>query len=63
MKDFGDKEYPGMVCVETTNADKDVVTVPPSGEHRLSAAISVEKSKGLLRSKLAKEELPGCMKG
>ena len=42
MEDFGDQEYPGMICVETTNAADDVVTVPSLGEHRLQTVISVE---------------------
>lgn len=43
MKDFGDQEYPGMVCVETANARDDRITVNPGGEHAVSAIISVEK--------------------
>jgi hypothetical protein len=31
-----------MVCVETANADTDVATVAPGGEHRLSAVIGLE---------------------
>lgn len=42
MGDFGDEEYPEMVCVETANAGDDLVTVPSGGEHRLTAIISVE---------------------
>ena len=42
MPDFGDDEYPGMICVETTNAPGDARTVPPGGEHRLQATIGVE---------------------
>lgn len=44
MADFGDAEYPGMVCVESANAGDDVVSVPPSGEHVLRASIAVEAS-------------------
>lgn len=40
--DFGDKEYETMVCVETTNAAEDAVTIPPAGNHRLSSTIAVE---------------------
>lgn len=40
MGDFGDEEYHRMVCVETTNAADDVITVPPGGTHRLAAIIS-----------------------
>jgi glucose-6-phosphate 1-epimerase len=42
MPDFGDDEYPGMICLETTNAPGDERTVPPGSEHRLEAVISVE---------------------
>jgi glucose-6-phosphate 1-epimerase len=43
MPDFGDDEYPRMVCVETANTRYDPATVPPGGEHRLSAVIAVER--------------------
>jgi len=42
MGDFGDQGYLNMVCVESTNADVDVVQVPAGGEHRLWARYSVE---------------------
>jgi glucose-6-phosphate 1-epimerase len=42
MPDFGDDEYPGMICVETTNAPGDERTVPPGSEHCLQATLSVE---------------------
>jgi D-hexose-6-phosphate mutarotase len=41
MADFGDEEYQRMVCVETTNAADDVITVLPAVEHRLRAVISL----------------------
>lgn len=34
--------YRGMVCVETTNAGGDVVTLEPGDSHRLSTILSVE---------------------
>jgi D-hexose-6-phosphate mutarotase len=43
LQDFGDEEYLDMVCVETANSRHDPVTLPPGGEHRLSAVISVER--------------------
>jgi D-hexose-6-phosphate mutarotase len=43
MADFGDKEYQGMVCVETTNAADDVVAVLPGAEHRLRAVINLSQ--------------------
>lgn len=42
MPDFGDNEYPGMVCVETTNARGDEATIPAGGSHCLKAIIRVE---------------------
>ncbi|HQT26572.1 MAG TPA: D-hexose-6-phosphate mutarotase, partial [Burkholderiales bacterium] len=41
LGDMGKEGYLGMLCVETCNADEDVVTVPPSGEHRLKAVYSL----------------------
>jgi len=43
LDDYGDDEYLGMVCVESTNAKQDPVTVPGGGEHCLGAVISVEQ--------------------
>lgn len=42
LADFGPEEYHTMVCVETANAEADVVTIAPGGEHRLAAVIDVE---------------------
>ena len=42
MPDFGDEEYTGMVCVETTNAATDTVTIEPGASHILQTIISVE---------------------
>jgi glucose-6-phosphate 1-epimerase len=42
IADFDDQEYLSMVCLETANADRDVATVAPGGEHRLSALIGLE---------------------
>jgi len=39
---YAEGEYLGMLCVETVNADKNVVTVPPAREHRMQTVISVE---------------------
>ena len=41
MGDFGDDEYPNMVCVEAANAMDDVVKVAPGGSHILSQVIQV----------------------
>ena len=41
MGDFGDDEYLGMVCVETTNAAMDAVTIAPGASHRLESRYSI----------------------
>jgi D-hexose-6-phosphate mutarotase len=35
-------DYLGMVCVETTNAGPDQITLPAGEQHTLSASISVQ---------------------
>ena len=42
MGDFGADGYLNMVCVESSNAADDVVTIPAGGEHRLWVRYSVE---------------------
>ena len=42
MPDFGDNEWPGMVCIETANAADNAVTLEPGAEHRMSAGIHAE---------------------
>ncbi len=42
MGDFGPDGYLNMVCVESSNAADDVVTIPAGGEHRLWVRYSVE---------------------
>ena len=42
MPDFGDSEWPGMLCVETTNAAEDAREIEPGGQHALTAILSVE---------------------
>jgi len=44
MPDFGDDEWPGMICLETANAADNAVTVPPHASHTMTATISVEAS-------------------
>ena len=39
MKDFGDDEYNHMVCVETVNAETDVISLAPGDTHTLEAII------------------------
>lgn len=41
MTDFGDDEYLRMVCVETTNAAKDAVTIAPGAAHRLASRYAI----------------------
>jgi D-hexose-6-phosphate mutarotase len=42
MPDFGDDEWPEMLCVETVNAGPDTLTVPPQGSHTTTAVLSAE---------------------
>ena len=41
MPDFGDEEWPGMICIETANAADNAVTLPPHASHTMRATISV----------------------
>lgn len=41
MADFGDDEWPEMLCIETANALDDVVTIPPGETHVMETCISV----------------------
>ena len=40
MADFGDQEWPGMICVETCNVGADAVEVAPGGTHFMRAQIA-----------------------
>jgi D-hexose-6-phosphate mutarotase len=42
MADFGDDEWPAMLCVETCNVRAHAVTLPPGQSHTLAAVIRVE---------------------
>jgi D-hexose-6-phosphate mutarotase len=42
LPDFGDDEWPEMVCVETTNALDDAVTLAPGATHVTEATIAIE---------------------
>ncbi|QSH40486.1 D-hexose-6-phosphate mutarotase [Lentisphaerota bacterium ZTH] len=42
MPDFGDREYHGMVCVETTNAEADSISLNPEEIHTVTTIISLE---------------------
>jgi glucose-6-phosphate 1-epimerase len=39
MPDFGDHEWPEMLCVETANAIDNAITLPPGASHTLTATI------------------------
>jgi glucose-6-phosphate 1-epimerase len=45
MADFGDDEWPGMICIETANAADNAVTVPPHASHSMTATVSVEAAR------------------
>jgi glucose-6-phosphate 1-epimerase len=44
MPDFGDDEWPQMICIETANAKEDQVKLPPHAQHTMRAVISVEEA-------------------
>jgi glucose-6-phosphate 1-epimerase len=41
MPDFGDDEWPGMICVETANAMDDAITLAPGATHVMTATVEV----------------------
>lgn len=43
MADFGDDEWPGMVCIETANVGENAVTIKPKTSHSMKAVVRVEK--------------------
>jgi glucose-6-phosphate 1-epimerase len=43
MPDFGDHEWPGMVCVETANAGTERISLAPGASHLMSARIGVRR--------------------
>jgi glucose-6-phosphate 1-epimerase len=43
MTDFGDHEWPGMVCIETANAADNAINLAPGATHRMTATIAVER--------------------
>jgi D-hexose-6-phosphate mutarotase len=42
MPDFGDDEWPAMLCVETCNVAAHALTLPPGRTHTMSTTITVE---------------------
>jgi glucose-6-phosphate 1-epimerase len=43
MADFGDDEWPRMLCIETANAADNAISLPAGQSHIMQANISVEK--------------------
>ena len=41
MADYGDDEYPEMLCIEAANAGSDFRTLPPGASHTLGTEISL----------------------
>lgn len=41
MSDFRDDEWPGMLCIETTNAAENHITLPPNSTHTMTATVRV----------------------
>jgi glucose-6-phosphate 1-epimerase len=39
MADFGDHEWPGMICIETANTAPDAITLAPGGRHTMHTLI------------------------
>ncbi len=44
MSEFGDDEWPGMLCIETANLPGNAVTIPPGGSHVMEARIAAERT-------------------
>jgi D-hexose-6-phosphate mutarotase len=44
MPDFGDDEWPSMVCIETANVKKNGVTLAPGATHTMSCRITVAQT-------------------
>ena len=42
MADFGDDEWPGMLCIETANASDNAVRLAPGATHTMRATVSVQ---------------------
>jgi glucose-6-phosphate 1-epimerase len=42
MADFGDDEWPRMLCVETANVAENAVTLAPGASHVMRAAVRIE---------------------
>jgi glucose-6-phosphate 1-epimerase len=42
LADFGDEEWPGMICVETVNANEAAVELPAGQTHRMTARVVLQ---------------------
>jgi D-hexose-6-phosphate mutarotase len=42
MADFGDDEWPAMLCIETANAGANAITLAPGASHTMRAVISAD---------------------
>jgi D-hexose-6-phosphate mutarotase len=42
MPDFGDDEWPGMLCIETCNVQQYAITLAPGESHTMIATIRAE---------------------
>lgn len=42
MPDFGDEEWPGMLCVETANVADNALTIAPGASHTMESTISAQ---------------------
>ena len=41
LSDFGDDEWPGMLCVETANAAENALTLEPERSHVMTQVVSL----------------------
>ena len=41
MPDFGDDEWPHMLCIEAANCKRHAITLPPGGKHTMSTTIRI----------------------
>ena len=43
MPDFGDDEWPAMLCIETCNIREEAITLVPGQQHTMGTVIRVEE--------------------
>jgi glucose-6-phosphate 1-epimerase len=44
MPDFGDDEWPGMLCVETANVGEQAVTLAPGATHVMTTTLELDSA-------------------